>query len=277
MRGEWRARVSGAERRPVVRVEKLSLDRLSEEARRKLVDDCHRVYLKTSETLERTSFEAACFPPGLSCLVRLYFGAAGELAGWSSFAVRVFPVRGELHAVISAPVFFCPNYRGGADAARDGLLDAVVYKLRHPTARLGFVSSCTNPAPYKLFFRRLSRVYPNRHGATPEHIEEVIRAMGKARGMVTVEGDPWRHKSLGRPKAAEALKEAASLRDDPDAAFYVQRNPGYADADATALLVYMPLDLADIARGFARAAREKLGGRRGSRDARPAGAHGRDP
>lgn len=83
---------------------------------------------------------------------------------------------------------------------------------------------------------------PARHG-----IERLIRALCERRGYEIVGERPLRANSASTPRAASRL---GRVSEDPDARFFLQRVPDYADGRAP--LVFIPLSLANVAVGLAR-------------------------
>ncbi|MFT3764032.1 MAG: hypothetical protein QM820_00680 [Minicystis sp.] len=239
-------------RRPVKLARRLTLGDLDTAARAALVEQLWGVYRVLSDSLDREQFERFVLPSG-DMRVAIFEGADGELAGFS--AARILRVRegGREHAVFTACVNMLPGYRGGAASAIFGLTEALRFKMRHPRIPLSYVSLASNAAAYQLFARTLRRFWPRRGVETPPEVENLVRAVAAARGIAPLDGDPWRARAVLRPRAPERLAGSRALRDDADAAFFHARNPRYAEGEGSALAVFIPLDLADIAHGLAKA------------------------
>lgn len=251
---------------PVARTRRLRQSHLGAD----LEDQLYAIYRASSHSLDRESFKRRILPPG-DVRVALFEGRGGELAGFSAAHILRAGVGGRQHAVFAAGVYILPGYRGGAASAIFGFTEAMRFKLREPRTPLWYVSMTSTPAVYALFARTARRFYPRRDVETPPEVEALVLASAAARGLEAVAGDPWLVQSFVRPRDPDRVRRARSLTGDPDVSFFVERNPGYADGEGTALLVAIPLQPADIAFGLARAAREQaaaLFGRTGAKDAK---------
>lgn len=245
-------------RERITRTERLTLGTLEVGARDRLVEELYAIYRESSSTLDRTRFQALFFS-NPTTRVALFRSRDGTLAGFSNATLLRVKCEGREHAVFSAGVYFRLGYRGGRAAAVFGLTESLRFKLRHPLMPLAYLSMASTPAPYCLFARMGRRFYPRRDLPTPPGIEALVREVSRVRGLTPIsEDDPWRVKSFVRPTDAERLASSERLRDNPDALFYRFRNPGYATGEGTALLVWVPLDLANVSGALVRAAWQAL-------------------
>ncbi|MFV8750911.1 hypothetical protein ACNOYE_10215 [Nannocystaceae bacterium ST9] len=152
--------------------------------------------------------------------------------------------------MFSAGVFCDLAYRGGRAAARFGLLEALRFKLRHPCRALAYLGLAVTPAPYVLHARVMRRFHPRRDVATPRLVEAWMRAAVEARGFEFVRPGVVAVRLRARDPARLGQ---AFTDDDPDAAYYLERNPSWADHEA--LVVWVPLDLVNVLASLPRAMR----------------------
>lgn len=180
-------------------------------------------------------------------VVALFRGASGELGGFCT--ARLIPVKNSRVEVVaySGGVYFNPRYSGGAWAMGFALGEALRYQLRHPTARLGYFAAVHTPAPYRLNTATMPRVYPSRperSGEAPPEVLDIIGELTRARGWAQVGDDPCVFQSPFVPRAADWLA-SSSLREDPDAAYFLDRVPGWSRGHA--LMIWVPLRPWDLA------------------------------
>lgn len=113
---------------------------------------------------------------------------------------------------------------------------------------LAYLAIAVTPAPYVLHTRVMRRVYPRRDVETPACVHERMHAAARARGFEIVRPGvvdiPLRSRD-------HAWFERSSLRDNPDATFYVRLNPDWRAARG--LLVWVPLDLPNVIGSLPRA------------------------
>ena len=241
-----------ARRRTRLRTVRVTARDLPPERRELLVGQLHDIYRSTSEGLNREDFQAEVLPREDTRL-GLFYADGAALVGFSYATLYPFIHEGRPHAIFSAGVFFHPDFRGGATAARFGLTEALRFKLSSPGTTLAYLSRVCSPAPYLLFARTMDRFYPSRRQETTPAIEALVRAAARARGLTHVEDNLWVvHCSMGIPRRTTPRRaEEHNREQELDRQFYLRHNPGFAAGPA--LLVYMPLDLRNLMSGLWRA------------------------
>jgi hypothetical protein len=101
-------------------------------------------------------------------------------------------------------------------------------------------------------------VFPSWRAPVPESLKSLMMKVTTMRGVDLVDVDRLLVRSTSRLADPERLKASQSLKDDPDARFFVEQNP---DFEQFYMLVWVPLDLGNLARGAVRALwRHVLGG-----------------
>ncbi len=99
------------QRRCICRSQYLRPAALAASRRSALVDQTYAVYSETVGGWTRDEFEAEVINTGQRLV--LYYGADGELAGFSSLRIERVFVAARTHAVMCSFVYFRPGYRGG--------------------------------------------------------------------------------------------------------------------------------------------------------------------
>jgi hypothetical protein len=230
-------------RRPVTRTRRVTLGRLSDAEREQVVAAAYEVFAACKGGIERATFERSYFADD-AARVALFYGDDGAFAGFSSAAVLRVAHEGREHAVFTAPVFIDTRYKGGHVSGFFGLTEALRFKVREPRTPLAYLSVTSTPASYRLFTTTMRRVFPSSRAPTPAPIDALVREVARLRGLTLVDRSSWLVHGLGTHRRPEKLRRAQSLAGDPDARFYLEKNPHFEDG--TSMLVWIPLDAADI-------------------------------
>jgi hypothetical protein len=113
---------------------------------------------------------------------------------------------------------------------------------------------------YRLLTTMLLRIYPSRREPVPESIKSLLLKASTMRGYPPVDPDRLLVHSTSRFAHPDRSRESRSLKDDPDARFFVEQNP---DFEQFYMLLWVPLDFGNLARGAGRMPwRQLLGGGR---------------
>jgi hypothetical protein len=236
-------------RQPIRSVERKPTSQLGPREREALTNRLFEICDRTIVGYDRESFQSTHLDQE-GTVLGVCRGAGGEVAGVVSTRLLQLEVDGVQGAVFSAAVFFDLAYRGGTAAARFGLLEALRFKLGHPLMPLAYMGLALSPAPYVLHTRVMSRVYPRCGVETPASIRAWMRAAAQLRG--------WKIVRPGIIEAPVRIREGAwlersSLSEHPDAAFFVEMNPGWRDGHG--LQMWVPLDLPNVLGSLPRALR----------------------
>ena len=245
-------------RKRVVKTARLSWWRAPAEQRQALLEDCYAIYCEQSRTLARDELAARFFGHP-STRVGLFYGADGELAGFSNAALSIVDIAGREHGVFSAGVYIRLAYRGGDASVLFGLSEALRQKALAPRRPLSYMAMASSPAPYHLYASSVPRLWPAPGVDTPADVEQAIRTVARARGLEPSGGDPWLVRTYVKPEDPERIRRSSRLRDQASVAFYEARNPTWADPErATALLVWIPLDARNLLGGLRRVMARRL-------------------
>ncbi len=242
-------------KRRVARTVKVRVGDLSRARRDELFERLFEIYSERKSGWTLEAFVEANFSHP-DTLLALFLDADGSLAGFSWLSTVRFEHEGARHAVFAAGVYFRPGYDARA-AARFGLAEALRFKLREPQTRLSYFTPLISPAPYAFILGVMGRAYPNRRMPTPPGVDALMRAAARARGIALDRGGSWVVRTRGTPRDGRNFDVSASLRTNRDAQHYRLLNPGFAENHS--LLVWVPLDVANVAGALLVLTRRALG------------------
>lgn len=183
---------------------------------------------------------------GFDHVVRFRERGGGRLVGFTGVRARIFTLASgrRIPTLYSGLSFVLPEARGL------GLLPAVLsyyalrLKARAPLETVWVWSDAISYKPYILTTRRIARVYPSRHGPTPDFVRELRDRLGaEYYGDLYDPGTGCVRKAHKRLKDHVAPIRAGDL-EDPDIRFYAEHNPGHADGHG--LMMLIPADLRNI-------------------------------
>lgn len=221
-----------------------------------LVDRLYDIYRETVGGFTRGEFQGLIFGADETRLA-LFYGTGGELVGFSFAGIDRMEHAGRTHAVFSAGAYFRLGYRGGILAELFGLRQALRFKFREPRTPLALMTRASSPAVYRLLATTMPRIYPSRRRRTPADIEALVTALSAQWHRwyyIPVGESPWVVRSRATPHDGSRMHR---LEQDPDVRFYTELNPRFAAGEA--LVVWTPLDAANIAGGFWRLLRARFG------------------
>ncbi|MHA7653161.1 hypothetical protein ACX9NE_21405 [Mycobacterium sp. ML4] len=211
-----------------------------------LVDRLYGIYSETVRGDTREQFAANLL--GASRVrLKLFFGADDELAGFAYLGLEHVQHEGRVHGILYGGAFFQLGYRGGIRGLLFGLNEACRFKIRRPGTPIAYVTRSSSPAAYRLLASTMPRIYPSCGCGTPAELEPLMRVVSARRRYIPVSDNPWIVRSAAVPLDALRLGRIAG---DQDVRFFLERNAGFAQGEA--LLVWIPADAANIARGVFR-------------------------
>jgi hypothetical protein len=246
----------------IVSTSRFFVGELSVAERESLSERLYAIYAESCDGRSPEAFYRDLFAHDDGC-VSLSHGPDGELGGFVDIRIDRFEHEGRTQAVIGGGSFFRLGYRGGREVVRLGFTETLRFMLREPRTPLAIVTRANSPASYRRFVAGLRTCYPARGQEAPPGLEALMRKVIARRGLASVDGGCWRVRSAAVPRSAERVATSASLRDDPDVRFYLESNPRFHE-ERSALLVWAPLDVGNVASSLARLATRALVGRLGS-------------
>jgi len=212
-----------------------------------LVDRIHAVYSETMSGFTRDELEAQIFGAG-EPRVGLFYGARGELAGFTYAGLDRLEHQGRRHGMFSMGAFFRYGYRGGLWTTLFGLRVALLFKLREPRTPVAYLTRCATPAAYRRLVLIMPTVYPHRTRRTPAKVASLIHALTVQWNYEPVGEDMWVVRSVATPRDVARLRRIAG---DAESQFYLRLNPHFAEGRS--LVVFTPLTAVNIAGGIFRA------------------------
>lgn len=244
-----------ARRRPIVRARRVHIGGLADAEREAVLDRLFMVFCDYFAGHDRDTFEAIALPTPETRLALLY-GDDGVLAGFASNTIQRLTIDGRAHAAMGGSGFILPEYKGGTVAGAYMLSEAARFMLTHPRVPFGLLGALLGPTTYQRFARSFARIYPHRRHGFPPAVARVVQAFARARNLSAEGAPPWTVRLGVRPLRTAPI--TAARAGDPDVQYYCAANPGWVDGDA--LLVWIPLDAANIASAAAALARDGVRG-----------------
>lgn len=174
------------------------------------------------------------------------FGLNACIAGLSRTTKQTLQVGKKKVTAFTALMFLDPNYKPSPRIASMGLTQGMAYKLAHPREEIVYLAHANRPFSYKLMTKLSDCIYPKPSQPIPNQVLAIVNAVKKHMGWVSTGPNPMvvysplvpiRGQTTYRPEEQEELDE-----------FYLQENPDYMQG--TALLTYIPLNLANINYGL---------------------------
>ncbi|MFL0181626.1 hypothetical protein [Mycobacterium sp. SMC-15] len=238
--------VMPARSRRIRRKEYLQPASLCPSERSALADRLYPVLCETMSGFARNEFEEHVFARGVR--VGLFYGADGELAGFTYAGLDRVEHESRNHAIFSMGTFFRPGYHGGVQTALFGFRVALRFKLREPRTPMSYLTRSVSPASYRRMALVMPTLYPHSTRQTPAGVEALVGALIARWQYHPVAQDSWVVRSIATPHTVSRLRRIA---DDPETRFYLRLNPRFADGES--LVVFIPLNTANIVGGLFRA------------------------
>jgi hypothetical protein len=236
---------------PSLRSTRVVLDRLSAAEREALAPQLHGLYLRYYRGWDLAEFTR--FLLSHEGVVVGLFHEGDELVGCTICRCMSVDLDDEVVGVFTAAVYFRDDQRGGFAAGAWGLMEALRHKARRPWRRFDYLSMAHTPAPFVLFTRGLSRIYPSPGcGEPPPRDAEIMRRALAPRQWPAGRGSRWTLRSPFVP-VSDAWLRNSRLADSPITEWFLEACPDWAEGDA--LAVWMPLDVRDIVAGLWRTLR----------------------
>jgi hypothetical protein len=236
-------------RKRITNTRTLRLGDLTKAEREALYVEAYALYAAYKTGVDRATFERHFFADD-DARVALFHDEAGALIGFYSAAVQRVAHEGRQHAVFGALLCIDTRYDGTREATVRAIVDALRFKLREPRTPLAFMGVVTTPASFRRLAVTMPTTYPSRHVPTPAAIDALVRETARLRGLTFVDEARWLVRGLGEPRQPERLKHSQSLRDDPHARFYMDRNPRFEEG--IGMLIWFPLDVENLFRALVR-------------------------
>jgi hypothetical protein len=237
-----------APRLPIARVEHFMVADVEGAAYDKLVDDTYRLSRAYFPDDTREVFEHD-FLKGDPTWMFLFYGPDGALAGFAAVSNVWVNHEGKDHACFKGVVCIDSRYKLTWRSRLPVVREALKFKLRHPLTPAGYMGMAASPSGYRVVTTSVPRVYPSRHEEMPASVRELIMKAVEVRGLEMTDAERLLVRSTSSLAAPERVRESSGLKADPDARYYLERNP---DFENNYLMVWAPLGFSDLAGGAAR-------------------------
>lgn len=231
-------------------------DRLPPDERAALSAELVAVATEVFGNIDPEDFRAHYLEPGVaeSTSVRVFRTAAGEAAGFMIFHRYEARVGGRRAFTIRAEVCLKRAYRGHHTMVWPVIRLGLREWLRQPFTPKYYLDPILHPSSYSLFERYTPLLYPRPGADMPPEVFALVKPALDAMRSPQVGADPL-VRDVGfhtREGAGEHPPDA----DGPSERYFKTRNPGYGEGHG--LVVLVPVTLANILGGAARALGERL-------------------
>jgi len=178
-------------------------------------------------------------------VVQLYFGPAGDLAGYCALHRFSRVLKGRECFVIRGEAGLRRDYRGRGTTYWFGMLFALRQKLRHPLTPVYYLGTLVHASSYHLFCKYFRRVYPAHDCPMPADLRELALELADSFDAPAVDPADPLVRDVGWITIETPQEARLSARTDlADVPFYRARNPGYVSGHG--LVVLVPLDLRNL-------------------------------
>jgi hypothetical protein len=231
-----------AGRIPINGVRHLQVSKLSPDEHERLCEETHRIHKAHFPDDDRELFERAFFSDNTTQLF-LFYGSDGALAGFSALSLLWLSHDGKDHAVFKGVICVDSRYKLVWRARLPVVSYVVRWKALHPTTPAGYMGMVATPSGYRALANAVPRHYPSRRAPMPEAIKALLLKATRKRGFDPVDEERLLVRATSRIAHPERIRASQSLRDDPDARFYMEQNPRFGEFD---MLMWVPIDARNL-------------------------------
>lgn len=212
-----------------------------------LLPELKKIYSYAFEAPQETNWVRLYLMRGEKTTLTI-FSKDKNIIGFSCAGIQHYKVNNKNHAIFNAGVYTQPGKGLGNRIVLHGLMQAVEYKLIHPSQDLAYITDAATPASYALLLSNAHKCYPHPELDMPGYINELLKAYIKKNKLIVVDKEnliikyPY-HRSKHNPEKSQYSK---SLKDNKYYQYYLLKNPSFINGE-TALL-YIPLNFENIVR-----------------------------
>ncbi len=236
-------------------VRSVVLGDLAPEPRRQLTERVFELWSEYFLGQDLAGFERSHLFDNTTVVTAL--GAAGDLAGFSYINRRILEVEGRQVLVLGGGVFNRVEYAGSAALALRSFRAVARLRMQHRRLPCVGVSVATNPLIYDLVTRMFPIFAPRPTESPPTTVLQVVWEIARARNMPIDEGSQWVVQFYGRAAQAARLRASrAYARRTPAMEWFESHAPSWAEGQA--VLIWAPLDVANILGAIFRLTRYRL-------------------
>lgn len=243
---------------PRVRHETVVLGSLDRPAREALTEALYRVNAEIFDGVTRENFRHHVMEaPTEWTRILIHRDDTDRIVGYVAFHLYRHVFRGREIAVLRSQSGFLREHRGGAGPLLFGFrsgIDSFIHNLRVP---LYFFACLIHPSGYHTVYKYLRPVWPSPDAPLDAEQRALIGELGDSFGFERIGEDPLIRFGGWWTRESDAERAFWQRCDKPDVRFFIESNPGYDQGQG--LLTLVPIDLALLANGVGRIARDKAG------------------
>lgn len=207
-----------------------------------LIKKLYEFLAESYHLADQDEFERFILLPNETGELNVLYGLNDQIAGFTRTWQQTLMMDTRPIMTYISYIYLAPEFKFFPTVANTGLTSAVQYKLAHPGEKSIYVVFANNLQAYEFISLLSDETYPKPKQKIPEPVLEIIHALKQQNGWSSASTNPMvthaplvplRSHTPGLPQEHNALNE-----------FYVDVNPGSMQGNA--LLVYMPLDLANL-------------------------------
>ncbi len=174
--------------------------------------------------------------------IRAYLTPDGRMVGYAAAHRYGRDVSGRRIVVFRAEAGLLPQYRAHGRTFWFFTRELLKYRLLHPAEPIFYLGMLVHPSSYVVFARYFRDVYPHREHAVPGPAQRMMQDLADSFGVPPVDAaDPLLRLVGWRTRRAKPYWEQT---DDPDVAYFRERNPGYRHGHG--LVVLVPITLRNL-------------------------------
>ncbi|WED43134.1 hypothetical protein [Legionella cardiaca] len=176
--------------------------------------------------------------------IAVFYDNAHKIIGFTRISCQHLQLDNQPVTIYSGGTYHDQKADLSFDAARFGLTRAIKYKLANPMREIFFFANADTPARYQFLANLSTTLYPKEGQAIPLRILKLVENLKKHNGWSSRTSHPM---IIGEQMALRNL-HATTEEKTPLVSYYLSLNPDYASGNS--LLVYLPLNFADISQGI---------------------------
>lgn len=201
-----------------------------------LFDACAHIF----SGVTRASFDRDMFGSNArSTRIRVFRDGDDRIVGFATVFRHEMPHRGRSVTVFRGWAGLLPGYRGRGRTFGFFTRELLAYRFRHPIRPVYVVSFLIHPSSYIALVRFYGTVYPRRGQPVPDDALRLMSAFADDIGYPPADpADPLVRVTDDATREAKPFWERT---DDPDIAYFRERNPGYRSGHALLVMVPLPL------------------------------------
>lgn len=238
-----------------LRVQTVDAETLSIAEQRNLANELYIAHEQIFDGPGDTKFFDYTFPSGAAATkIWIYRRRNKDIVGYAAIHRHRLTVLGDKATVFRAQAGLLPGYRAHGRTFAFYIRELVKYKLQHPSEPMYFLGMLVHPSSYVVFARCFKHVFPRHDQDIPDQEYRFMLALADEFGVPPVDRSDPLIRDIG--VTTRRAKHFWETSEDPDIAFFRQRNPGYHQGHG--LLVLVPITLLELVQSVPRNIGDRL-------------------